>query len=98
MKKTLLVSFLVLFAGCAFIGQQKSAYDACKADKACVDQITTISNTVAGVASTITAVIPNPAIAAASPLVGKASGVLAGIIAAIILGNGILKKKTEVPK
>ena len=94
MKKIIFaISFLAILSGCAFIGQQKSAYDACRADAACVEKVQGISNTTGQIAGTITSVIPNPAIAAAAPIVNKVSGALAGVIAAIILGNGILKKK-----
>ena len=94
MKKTILI-FALLFslAGCAFISQQKSAYDACKADPSCVQSMQTVNTDATAIASTVAAVIPNPAIAAASPVIGKVVGALAGVIAALILGNGILKKK-----
>jgi len=95
MKKTLIVLALVALSGCAFIGAQKSAYDACKAEPTCVEKVQSIQNTTGQIAGTITSVIPIPAVAAAAPIVNKVSGALAGVIAAIILGNGILKKKDK---
>jgi len=96
MKKTLIVLAIFSLAGCAFIGHQKSAYDACMAETqpgGCKEKTVGIGNTVGQIAGTITSVIPVPAVAVAAPVVNKVAGALAGVLAAIILGNGILKKK-----
>lgn len=98
---TALLLLVLVFAltGCAAIQGAKSAYDACIHDptKECPQKVTAWQNTTAAVVQAGTAMIPNPAIAAASPVAGSAAGKLAAIIAAIIFGNALLKKKDQDP-
>ena len=75
--KKIILSLLILAAGCAYAGQQKAYIEACLKDPICYEEALAKSKEVKQKATDLTSLSPVPA---ASPVVGSIAGYLALII------------------
>ena len=90
--KKLILTALILLAGCAWAGQQKAYIEACLNDPVCYDEAMRKSKDVKQKASDMAALSPVPA---SGPIVGSVAGYLA-LVVFMNLGGKKLKKDDPI--
>ena len=90
-KIILVVSFLFLISGCAFLKDQKSNFDACMADAECKAQAESWQGRTETASTIIASAVPVPGAAAAPKVLGYIALGIAGLIG----GRALNKKKKE---
>ena len=93
MRRYLLISFLLLFAGCAFVKAQKANWEACQSDPVCVEQAKAWQDRTETASVIVASAVPVPGAAAAPKVIGY----IALGLAMLIGGHAINKKKKEAP-
>lgn len=91
----LLICTILVFGstGCAL----KEYYAACKADQACVERAEGIEKNTKVLVTTGVAMVPHPAAQVAAKPAGDVVGKGVGLIAMLILGRALTKKKETKP-
>jgi hypothetical protein len=87
----LAASLIAILSGCSFLEARKSDLLACKSDPVCYEQAKSWQGKTESVATVVSAMVPAPGAAAAPKVIGYASFLLAMLLG----GHAINKKKTK---